>query len=177
MRVLGTADVEPDQTLDVAIRPVVWIGARLGAHRFDRALADGANPRASGVQRRHAVRICSPRERRRLAESIRRLVDLAEHPRTSLHRIRAPEATVRGATGELSASARLLEEAAPVSPAGVARLRLLLSDGTGLLYRGTPERFRAEVRAALNELGRTDLRVATQGEDVQLVPTPVREVA
>ena len=57
---------------------------------------------------------------------------------------------VRRAGTELQAVIDRLVAAGPVSVRGVARVRCLLADGTGPIYReSAPDRLRDELRAAL----------------------------
>jgi hypothetical protein len=60
---------------------------------------------------------------------------------------------VRQAKAELAALAGRLSGSGPVDVHGVARVRLLLADGTGPLYQpGPPERLRHELAALLAAL-------------------------
>jgi hypothetical protein len=123
--------------------------ARVRAPALDRQLADGAMPETSVALALHAARVYEPTQRRLLAHSLTRIAHASEAPprRTGVQLSRA--AVVR-ARAELEAVADRLRTDAPVSVRGVARIRLLLADGTGPLYGGSPpEQLRRELRSAL----------------------------
>jgi hypothetical protein len=113
------------------------IEAHLHADRLDEQLASGALPESSPLLELRAVQICRPSQRRLLARSVRRLLEDADAPDESIFARRplALLARVRRARTELMALLDRLEHAGPVSARGVAAVRLLLSDGTGPLYR------------------------------------------
>lgn len=110
--------------------------ARLRAGRFDRALAVGVPAPAGSALAVHATLLASVAEREAVAQALRRAVRAAKDtsatpsPRMPLHRanIVSAEALIDYVTLRLRAPR-------PVSARGVARLRQLLSDGTGPLYR------------------------------------------
>ena len=124
--------------------------ARIRAAALDAELAAGASPESSVVLALHAVHLCGPSQRRLLAGSLRRIAASADAPTRS--RLKAPVcgAAVRRAGTELQAVIDRLVAAGPVSVRGVARVRCLLADGTGPIYRkSAPDRLRNELRAAL----------------------------
>jgi len=76
----------------------------------------------------------------------------------SARRLRAPvnRAAVRRARAELDALAARLVSSEPLDVRGVARVRTLLADGTGPLYRGHDAgRLRRELVATLASLDPT----------------------
>ena len=124
--------------------------ARIRAAALDAELAAGASPESSVVLALHAVHLCGPSQRRLLAGSLRRIAASADAPTRS--RLKAPVCgpAVRRAGTELQAVIDRLVAAGPVSVRGVARVRCLLADGTGPIYRkSAPDRLRNELRAAL----------------------------
>jgi hypothetical protein len=109
--------------------------ARLRASALDDALIEGASPESSVPLALHAQHVSAPTQRRLLACSLRRIVAAAE-AQTPRHR-GAPlnrEAVRRARSGIESLADRLASDE-PVDARGVARVRALLSDGTGALYR------------------------------------------
>jgi hypothetical protein len=129
----------PDLTQrDTAPRPSLRarLTARLHAHRFDRMLAVGMRGPADSALAVHAERLISRAERDSIARTLRRAVHDAHHGRASLSS-RAPlhREKIVAAAKLIEDVALLLQSAHPVSARGVARLRRLLSDSRGPLYR------------------------------------------
>lgn len=127
--------------------------ARLRAWSLDGALARGACPDSSVVLSLRARTLISGRTRRQLSRRLRQLVQLAERPsrppnwsvpicRSEVIRVRA----------ELEALADRLISPEPVEATGVARVHLLVTDGSGPMYH----------RAGAGELERA-LREAFEG--------------
>jgi hypothetical protein len=136
---------------DLELRPVHLrhrVAARLRARDLDRALATGASPDSSVSLALHATRLYRPGHRARLAHAVRRLAAI---PAGST-RLKVPVSSrvVREVAGELEAVASRLDAPGPVDVRGVAKIRSLLSDGTGPLYRpsGSPA-LRDELRSVL----------------------------
>jgi hypothetical protein len=110
--------------------------ARVRAGRFDQALAVGVRAPAGSALAAHAARLTSVAEREELARTLRGIVREAKDTgaalsmRVPLHRpnIAAAEAVIDDVTLRLHARP-------PVSARGMARLRRLLADGCGPLYR------------------------------------------
>jgi hypothetical protein len=109
--------------------------ARLHARRLDRALAEGISPDSSAGLSVHAHDLIGVRARCLLSRSIRRLLDEALHP------LRPLSFSVPVCRSKVLRSQRTLEQVAdrllseePLNACGLARLRLLLSDGAGPLY-------------------------------------------
>lgn len=134
------------------LRRVRWrdrLVVRARASTLDAALATGASPDSSVLLALHASRLCKPAHRRLLARSLARIVAASEAPggrritpvcRSAVQKVRPELATI---AGRLSASG-------PVDVHGVARLRLLLADGTGPLYQpARHDRLRTELLAVL----------------------------
>jgi hypothetical protein len=126
--------------------------ARLQAGSLDRRLAEGAAPEASVALALHAARVYGPSQRQLLADSLTRLSNVSDSTSARL-RVPVDREAVRRARNELHAVADRLIADAPVSVRGVARVRLLIADGTGPLYRGArPELLRRELRSTLAAL-------------------------
>lgn len=126
--------------------------ARVRTGALDRQLAQGAAPETSVALALHASRVYESSQRRVLARSLTRM---AGSPDSHSARLRVPvdREAVRRAHGELEAVADRLNGDGPVSVQGVARVRLLLADGTGPFYRAArPEQLRRELQSALAAL-------------------------
>ena len=136
---------------DLELRPVHFrhrMAARLHARDLDRALAGGASPDSSVSLALHAARLYRPGHRSGLAHTVRRLATVAAQPT----HVKAPVSSraVRAAADELEAVAARLAAPGPVEARGVAKVRSLLADGAGPLYRpsGSPA-LRDELRSVL----------------------------
>jgi hypothetical protein len=127
--------------------------AQLRAAALDRALAAGASPESSVALAVHAQHLHTGAQRSLLARSLRRVgvssdAPSAQHPHAPFDRD-----AVRRARGQLEALAARLASPEPLDVQGVARVRTLLADGTGPLYRGhEPGRLRRELDATLASL-------------------------
>jgi hypothetical protein len=121
---------------DLELQPVHIrhrVAARLHAWDLDRALAEGASPDSSVSLALHAARLYRPSHRSGLAHTVRGLATIAARPR----RLKAPVSSraVVEAAHELEAVAARLAAPGPVEVQGVAKVRSLLADGAGPLYR------------------------------------------
>ena len=105
--------------------------ARLHADRLDRQLARGIRPESDLLLAVRAMQLTSARMCGQLAASLG-LVAFAGRPRVVPARNRAALAEAANSLAELSDA---LLAAGPVPARGVAMVVLLLSDGTGPLYR------------------------------------------
>ncbi len=142
--------VEQDAVLGLRrVRPRDRLRARLRTAELDAALAAGASPESDVVLSLHAGRLCRPAQRRLLARSLRRVAAAAATPAPSRRAVPVCRPAIHGAEAELQAVVQRLA-VGPVDVRGLARVRTLLADGTGPLYReGAPNRLRNELRAAL----------------------------
>jgi hypothetical protein len=144
------------ESTGLGLRRVRWwdrLEARARASALDHELAAGASPDATVPLAVHAGRLCDPAQRRLLARSLTRIVAASDAPVQS--RLKAPVCrhAVRQARPELAALAGRLSASGPVAVHGLARVRTLLADGTGPLYRATsPERLRRELADVLTAL-------------------------
>jgi hypothetical protein len=111
------------------------IRVALRSRCLDRALAEGADPLASPALGLRAQRLTRRRNRVRLAESIERTLVAATTPSRGRSAAVAPPRPVIEAARLplLRIEAKLLSEG-PVYAQGIARLRLLLTDGGSALY-------------------------------------------
>lgn len=145
-----------EQDAGLGLRRVRWwnrVVVRARASALDQELAAGASPESSMALAVHAGRLCNPAQRRVLAHSLTRIVAASEA--SARRRLAAPvcRPAVHRARAELAAVAGRLMTNGPVDVRGVARVRQLLSDGTGPLYQSAPpDRLRNELAAALTAL-------------------------
>jgi len=149
--------LEHDETIYAATHVGLW--ARLRSHLFgfslDRALANGACPDATAVLALRARALVLGQLRRGVGEGLRRVVAVSADGATDrpLHAaIPFRRDRVRSAEVELRALSDRLLGPEPVSAAGVAQARLLLTDGGGALYRSQRDDLRATVRSVLEAL-------------------------
>jgi len=127
--------------------------ARLRTSALDEQLAAGASPESSVALALHAGHLCRPQQRSLLARSLTEIAASCEEP--SRRRLKAPVCrhAVTRARAELVAVVDRLATAGPVDVRGVARIRNLLADGTGPLYRESrPGLLRDELRAVLRAM-------------------------
>ncbi len=119
---------------------------RLHTRSLDRALAAGRVPGADADRALRAGQLVDPITRRRLARSLRRVVADSGRPRAGVlgSAIPAAPGPVFGWREALLGIAERLERPVPVNSCGVARVMLLLTDGTGPLYSHRPGHSLAE---------------------------------
>lgn len=125
--------------------------ARVRAHTYDRRLAVGVPSTPGTPLRAHRDRLLSPRERRVIATALRRCAEEPVSPAVSL-RVALNADAIRATSDLIDLIAERLDSAAPVCERGMARLRLLLSDGMGPMYRCGRGDLRGRLGAALAEL-------------------------
>ncbi len=104
--------------------------------RLDLQVADGYGPDPVEDRALRAKQLARMRTRRRLARTLRARVKDAERPAVPQLSAAVPmcrRTVVRWREGLLGLADRL-ERPGPVNPCGVARLLVLLTDGTGPLY-------------------------------------------
>jgi hypothetical protein len=121
--------------------PLASVGARLKARlmpgRLDRLLAVGTRGPIGSALALHAARITSASERNALAGTLGFALEMLQssrpipHPRIPLHRhnIAAVETLIETIASRLRSQR-------PVGARGMARLRAVLSDGSGPFYDG-----------------------------------------
>jgi hypothetical protein len=110
--------------------------ARLNAPSLDRELASGIAPWRSPLHAARALALTSDRNRRGLARSLERLVEHARRARRqSCNAVVSPchEQVIDSMPVLLTIAGRL-RCADPIDARGVARLTILLSDGSGPCY-------------------------------------------
>ncbi len=104
--------------------------------RLDQQLAEGFGPDPTEDRALRARQLTEMRARRRLARSLRARVKDAERPAAPRMSAAVPlcRRTVLSWRESLLGLAERLERPEPVNPCGVARVLVLLTDGTGPLY-------------------------------------------
>lgn len=152
-RLTGGLDAPAPATSPQAATVTARLRARLFAGRLDRDVEDGVAPHPGGPLAIHMARLTSIPEREALARSLRQAVaDLhRERPAFSSHVPVHPQrlATCRDVVDDITLR---LHAPQPVRARGMARLRILLSDGTGPLYRSGRGSLAAELRGVLAAL-------------------------
>ncbi len=140
------------------------VRARLHAHRSDRELMAGASPDHSVGLALHAERILQPKSRTDLADALRGIVRMAQsEPKGPAAAKVICRQQVRQAISELLLLADRLDRPGPVSPQSVALARMVLTEGSGPL-------FRPDGHAYLAEQLQQALRVADSLEPVAAPP-------
>ncbi len=112
------------------------VAARLRAAKYDDLIAVGVRAEAGSPQAVHEARLTSVPEREAIARSLRQAVNDArgEHvPLSSRVPLNLPN--IAAAEDVIDAITLRLHSPRPVSARGMARLRRILADGTGPLYR------------------------------------------
>ena len=110
--------------------------ARLCAAHIDAALAEGADPWSRPELLERASRLVALGERRKVAGELEQLVTTAEIGWYLPSSVRLRRRAVLGERRRLVALAARLHAPAPVPAAVVARLRLLLTDGSSPVFAG-----------------------------------------
>lgn len=108
--------------------------AAVRANALDRAVVDGEDPARSRPLALRVAQLTSLRHRSRLAEGVERLVGSASSPSRSV--VGGDARALRANRDRLTELAELLRDGAPVYAAGVARLRLLLTDPSSPAHAG-----------------------------------------
>ena len=123
---------------------------RVRAAKLDAELAAGASPESSVLLALHAGLLCRPSRQRLLAHSLKRIAAAGETPWGARSMAPVCVRAVRNARIELEGVIERLTDAGPVDVQGVAKVRRLVADGTGPVYReSVPYQLRNELRAAL----------------------------
>lgn len=127
--------------------------ARLFANRLDRQLAVGFTGSAGSALAIHALRLESDKERYAIARALRRAVTQARYgrpphaPSVPVHR-----RNIANAEDLIDTITLRLHSPRRIGVKGMARLRLLLSDGCGPMYEHGRGDLAGRLRAALAAL-------------------------
>jgi hypothetical protein len=110
--------------------------ARLFANKYDRMLAVGVSAPAGSALAVHAERLTTVDEREALAHSLRRSVgDARNRDAWMSSRVPLNIPNITAAEDRIDQITLRLHSPRPVTARGMARLRVLLADGTGPMYR------------------------------------------
>ena len=129
------------------------VTARLRANHLDRQLAVGVPALAGSALAVHHARLTSAAEREAVARTLRRAVNEARAgggPMSS--RVGLHTTNIEAAEDVIDAITLRLHSPRPVSARGMARLRAILSDGCGPMYRYGRGDLRGRLGAALAAL-------------------------
>jgi hypothetical protein len=127
--------------------------ARLFASKFDRQIEAGVIPIPGSPLAAHTIRLTSARERETLARAFRRIAQSGDrHPTVVDLRVPVLSSRVQDCRDVIDDITLRLHSPRPVQVMGMARLRMLLSDGTGPLYFEGQGSLAGQVRGALAAL-------------------------
>lgn len=151
--------IQESITFDPAIRDLghpsaaARLKARIFAGKCDRQVAAGAVPTPDSVLAAHVARLASVRERESVARALRNVLRGGPHNRL-VAQVRIPMITDRidECRDIIDDITLRLHSPRPVSAIGMARLRMLLSDGTGPLYFQGHGSLAGELRDVLEAL-------------------------
>ena len=132
---------------------IARLTARLQADKYDRLLSVGVTPEPGSALAAHHARLASTAERYAIAPSLRQVLRAAHDqgaPRSP--RIPVSIQNVAAATHLIDVVTLRLHSPEPIGVLGMARLRLVLSDGAGPLYRHGRGDLAGRLGAALAEL-------------------------
>jgi alpha-beta hydrolase superfamily lysophospholipase len=129
------------------------VKARLRAYQLDRQLAVGVPARAGSALAVHQARLVTVAEREAIALTLRQALQDANAGAAPLSsRIPLHPTNVVAAQDVIDAITLRLSSPRPVSARGMARLRVVLSDGAGPMYRLGRGDLSGRLGAALAEL-------------------------
>jgi hypothetical protein len=117
------------------------------AHALDRQLAAGIPPERSVALSLRARRLLRPSTAAMLARGIRRVLDDTRFREPAGGRMPVRRQAVRAVAADLERLAGRLVAPQPIGVEGLARVRVLLSDGSGPLFSG---RAREDLGAAVS---------------------------
>jgi hypothetical protein len=126
--------------------------ARLRANKFDHQIAVGVPAPAGSALAVHQARLTSTAEREAIARSLQQAVRDAQTRPTFSSRIPVHPTNIAAAEQLIDRIALRLHSCRPVSARGMARLRRLLSDGSGPFYWYGKGDLSGRLGAALAEL-------------------------
>jgi hypothetical protein len=137
------------QRPSLAARVTAW----LRASQFDRQLAVGVTAPAGSALAVHQARLTSVAEREAIAWGLRQAVhDAHAGARPLSSRIPVHPNNIAAAEDLIDTITLRLHSPRPVSPRGMARLRVVLADGCGPMYRFGRGDLSGRLGAALAEL-------------------------
>jgi hypothetical protein len=149
------SSVRPQPRSDAVASPPWWarIAARMRSGTFDRRLAVGAPVPPRSPLAAHVARLTSRAEREALAGTLIRMRREVDDDRAVLSgRLALHRPNIAAAEHLVDAVNLRLHSPLPVGVIGMARLRALLADGAGPLYRYGRGDLAGRLGAALAEL-------------------------
>lgn len=147
---LGHQSISPRRTAEGHQAPYLQrAAAQLLAGRLDRQLTAGVAPTAGSLLAVHAARLASADEREALARTLRTAVVDAASPSRLSWRVPVHRESVLAAGQLIDDITLRLHSPRPVRYQAIARLRVLLADGRGPLYRRDRGSLNAELKAVL----------------------------
>jgi hypothetical protein len=152
---ISAAQIQPAIRRDEAARVPLGarVMARLFADRYDRMLAVGVPAKAGSALAAHAARLTSVDEREAIASSLRRSADhTCNRDALVSSRVELNVPNITAAQDRIDQVTLRLHSPKPVTPRGVARLRVLLADGAGPMYRHGAGDLEGRLGAALAAL-------------------------
>ena len=148
-----TGGSETPPASDIFPTLVTRLQARFLAGRLDRHLEAGILAEPGSALALHMVRVTSVEERQALARSLRHAVsDPHDTSRVVSMRVPVHPQRIAACHDVIDDITLLLHSPRPVRARGMARLRMLLSDGRGPLYRNGRGSLAAELRGVLAAL-------------------------
>jgi hypothetical protein len=129
--------------------------ARVRARALDRAVAEGIATDTSPALLLHARTLTHPSVARELGQQLCRIVQEAHEPRhmPGMRVMGAARERVLAAEDDLRVLASRLQSGKPIAAQGIAKVHLLLSDGTGpLFHRGSDRNLSEAIREATSAL-------------------------
>jgi hypothetical protein len=127
------------------------LSARLGARYWDHQIERGVPLQPGSPLMLHHARLTSFSERENLARALRKLLVDAYRPRTG-RLIPIDRDAITESSSLIDIIALRLHAPLPVKARGMARLRILLSDGGGPVYRRGRATLEAQLRGVLAAL-------------------------
>jgi hypothetical protein len=152
---LSPAQIQDAMRRDEAPRPTLGarLTARLHAGKFDRMLAVGVPAPAGSGLAIHAARLVSVGEREAIARTLRRSLDYARNGAAAMtYRVPLNVPNIVAAEDRIDQVTLRLHAPRPVTARGIARLRVLLADGSGPMYLYGRGDLEGRLGAALAEL-------------------------
>jgi hypothetical protein len=151
--VSASTERNPERTVTSQPSIRARLRARFRARALDRELAGEVREHLSPALALRARILLQPPTRRALCDQLRRIVREAHEPAQLTRRVPIRRREVVEAEGDLRLLASRLDSPSPVAVRGLAKVRILLTDGCGPLYhRDSSEDLGAAVHQALAAL-------------------------
>jgi hypothetical protein len=150
--VLSTTYDAPEGGAIIRASVLARMIARLRADKFDHLLAVGVPAPAGSPLAAHQARLTSTAEREAIARSLRQALRDAHNGAVFSSRIPLHARNIAAAQQLIDAITLRLHSPRPVSARGIARLRRVLSDGSGPFYWYGKGDLSGRLGAALAEL-------------------------